>query len=98
MKRFSIFLYGVVSYGLTLGVFVYAIGFIGGFGVPTSLDGAPRTPVGVALAVDLGLLAAFALQHSGMARGGFKRWLTRLIPAAAERSTYVLVSSLAMVA
>lgn len=97
MKRTAIFLYGVACYAVFLGVFVYAIGFIGGFGTPTALDAAPRRPVGVALAIDLALLAAFAVQHSGMARGGFKRWWTRIIPAAAERSTYVLLSSLALV-
>jgi len=98
MKRVAIFLYGVACYAVFLGVFLYAIGFIGGFGTPTSLDAAPRMPFGVALAIDVALLAAFAVQHSGMARGGFKRWWTRIIPAAAERSTYVLLSSLALVA
>jgi protein-S-isoprenylcysteine O-methyltransferase Ste14 len=98
MKRLIILAYGVLSYALFLGVFLYAIGFIGGFGTPTSLDAEPRRPFGVALAIDLALLAAFALQHSGMARQGFKRWWTSIVPAAAERSTYVLASSLALVA
>ncbi len=98
MKRWIIFAYGVASYALFLGVFVYAIGFVGGFGTPTSLDATPTRPLGTALAIDLGSAGAFAVQHSGMARGGFKRWWTRIIPEAAERSTYVLASSLAMVA
>ena len=98
MARVAIFLYGILSYALFFGVFLYGIGFIGGFLVPTALDSAPSRPFGVALAIDLGLLAAFAIQHSGMARPAFKRWWTKVVPEAAERSTYVLFSSLAMVA
>jgi protein-S-isoprenylcysteine O-methyltransferase Ste14 len=98
MSRIGIFIYGLVCYTVSLGVFLYGIGFIGGFLTPTLLDGAPGRPLAEALAIDLGLLAAFAVQHSGMARPAFKRWWTRVIPEAAERSTYVLVSSLAMVA
>ncbi len=98
MSRIAIFLYGITSYLIFFGVFLYAIGFIGGFATPTILDGAPRVPLARALWVDLGLLAAFALQHSGMARPAFKRWWTQVVPEAAERSTYVLFSSLAMVA
>jgi methanethiol S-methyltransferase len=92
------FLYGVLSYGVFLGVFLYAIGFIGGFFTPTTLDGAPRRPLVEALAIDLALLGLFAVQHSVMARPAFKRWWTRIVPEAVERSTYVLLSSLALVA
>lgn len=92
------FLYGIICYGLFLGVFLYAIGFIGGFLTPTTLDGAPKRPLLEALAVDLGLLTLFAVQHSLMARPAFKRWWTRIVPEAVERSTYVLFSSLALVA
>ena len=98
MSRVAIFVYGVVSYLIFFAVFLYAIGFIGGFLTPTQLDGAPRASLGLALTVDLGLLAAFALQHSGMARPAFKRWWTRVVPEEAERSTYVLLSSLALAA
>jgi methanethiol S-methyltransferase len=97
MSRISIFLYGVVSYLVFFVVFLYGIGFIGGFLTPTLLDGIPRTSLAMALTVDLALLAAFALQHSGMARPAFKRWWTKIVPEEAERSTYVLVSSLALV-
>ena len=96
-KVFS-FLYGIASYGVFLAVFVYAIGFVAGVLTPTTLDGVPHASLGRALSVDLGLLAAFALQHSGMARPAFKAWWVRLVPAALERSTYVLFSSLALVA
>ena len=98
MSRVGIFLYGVACYLVFFGVFLYAVGFIGGFITPTTLDGAPRRPFGEALAIDTGLLLAFAVQHSGMARPAFKRWWTRVVPEAAERATYVLVSSLALVA
>jgi protein-S-isoprenylcysteine O-methyltransferase Ste14 len=95
-SRASVLAYGGISYVIFLGTFLYALGFVGGFGVPTSLDAAPSGPFWSALAVNLGLLTLFALQHSVMARAPFKRWLTRWLPAAAERSTYVLLSSAAL--
>jgi protein-S-isoprenylcysteine O-methyltransferase Ste14 len=98
VSRIATLIYGVLCYAVFLGVFIYAIGFVGGFMTPTSLDAAPTRPLIEALAIDLGLLAAFAIQHSGMARPAFKRWWTRIVPEPVERSTYVLVSSLAMVA
>jgi protein-S-isoprenylcysteine O-methyltransferase Ste14 len=97
ISRTMIFIYGVTSYLLTLGVFVYGMGFIAGIAVPTSLDAAPGKPLGAALAIDIGLLGVFAVQHSGMARPGFKRWWTRIVPESAERSTYVLLSSILMI-
>jgi protein-S-isoprenylcysteine O-methyltransferase Ste14 len=96
MHRIGVFVYGVLSYVLFLATFLYAVGFVGGFGVPRSLDSTATGPLGVALAVDLLLLAAFALQHSVMARPAFKAWWTRTVPPPAERSTYVLASSLAL--
>jgi protein-S-isoprenylcysteine O-methyltransferase Ste14 len=98
MSRIGIFAYGVLSYLVFFAVFLYGIGFIGGFLTPTSLDGVPTASLGRALTVDLLLLAAFALQHSGMARPAFKTWWKRFVPEAAERSTYVLLSSLALLA
>ena len=97
MGRIGVFTFGVAAYALFLGVFVYAIGFIGGFLTPTSLDASPTLPLWQAVSIDLGLLAAFAVQHSGMARPAFKRWWTRIVPQPAERSVYVLISSLALV-
>jgi protein-S-isoprenylcysteine O-methyltransferase Ste14 len=78
--------------------FLYALGFVGNLFVPRSIDGVPRTDFTTALLIDLGLLGVFAIQHSLMARPFFKRWFTRLIPEPAERSTYVLFSSLALIA
>lgn len=95
-KRVLVFAYGGICYLVFLATFLYAVGFIGGFGVPTRLDGPGRDPLALALAVDLALLSAFAVQHSVMARQWFKRAWTRLVPPAAERSTYVLFSSLAL--
>src|ERR1051325_9642357 len=97
-KRLTIFLYGVVSYAVFFATFLYAIGFIGNFGVPRTLDSAPGSDFMTSLAIDLGLLALFAAQHSVMARPAFKRWFTRVVPESAERSTYVLFSSLALIA
>jgi protein-S-isoprenylcysteine O-methyltransferase Ste14 len=96
MHRIGVFLYGVVAYACFLATFLYAMGFVGGFGVPRSIDSQAEGPFGVALLVDLLLLGLFALQHSVMARPAFKRWWTRIVPEPAERSTYVLASSLAL--
>jgi protein-S-isoprenylcysteine O-methyltransferase Ste14 len=96
-KRIAFFIYGTLSYVIFLGTFLYAIGFIGNFGVPTTLDGVAAGPLGIALAIDVGLLGLFAMQHSLMARKWFKDWWTRMVPKPLERSTYVLFSSLALI-
>jgi protein-S-isoprenylcysteine O-methyltransferase Ste14 len=97
-KRPIVFLYGLLCYAIFFVTFLYAIGFVGNVYVPRSMDGAVTGGFAASLIVDLALLTGFALQHSVMARPGFKRWWTRLIPEAAERSTYVLASSLALIA
>lgn len=94
MGRILILLHGVVAYALFLAVLLYAMGFVEGRFVPRTIDSGPRSPVGEAIVVDLLLLGLFAVPHSVMARPWFKRRWTRIVPAAAERSTYVLASSL----
>ena len=96
MIRILTLAYGAVSYVMFLLTFLYAIGFLGNVVVPKSLDSGATDPWPTALLIDLGLLSLFAIQHSVMARQGFKRVLTTIIPAAVERSTYVLGSSLAL--
>jgi methanethiol S-methyltransferase len=97
LKRVAIFTYGVVCYAVFFATFLYAVGFIGNLAVPKSMDSPATTPFLKALAIDLLLLGIFAVQHSVMARPWFKRVWTRVVPEPAERSTYVLFSSVALI-
>jgi protein-S-isoprenylcysteine O-methyltransferase Ste14 len=96
MKRLLALVYGLAAYAISLATTLYAVGFIGNLLVPKTLDSEPHAPWAQALLVNLLLLLVFALQHSVMARPGFKRVWTRVVPEPLERSTYVLASSLAL--
>jgi protein-S-isoprenylcysteine O-methyltransferase Ste14 len=96
IKRVLFFIYGAVSYILFLGTFLYAVAFVGGFGVRHVLDAPLNGSIAAALLIDGALLTLFALQHSIMARRWFKERWTLLIPWSIERSTYVLAASAAL--
>ena len=96
IARGFIFIYAILSYGVFALSFLYALGFFANIMVPRSIDIGDVAATSDALVVDIMLLGLFAFQHSLMARPAFKRWWTRIIPPAAERSTYVLLSSLVL--
>ena len=96
MKKILIILYGIVAYIIFLVAFLYAIGFVGNFWVPKGIDSGIETSTTEALLINIALMSLFAVQHSVMARPAFKKWITKYISPAIERSTYVLLSSLAL--
>ncbi len=91
------FAFGIVAYFAFFAVFLYLIGFVGNLYVPISVDRGPVVAPGVAVVFDVLAVAVFGVQHSVMARAGFKAGLTRMVPPVLERSVYVLASSLALV-
>ncbi len=97
MNRQVSFLYGVLCYGLFLAVFLYFIGFTTDVGVPKTVSSGQLGATAPALLIDLALIALFGLQHSIMARSGFKRWLTGFVSPSVERSTYVLATNLVFI-
>ena len=96
MGRFIALLYGILSYLVFFISFLYAIGFVSGLVVPKTIDSGAVGSVPAALVIDLVLMSIFALQHSVMARKQFKAWWTQFVPKSVERSTYVLLASLAL--
>lgn len=96
IKRTLGLIFGVSSYLIFFASFLYAIGFIGNFLVPRTIDGEPQVSLITALLINGGLLTLFALQHSVMARPAFKRWWTQYVPKLLERSAYTLLSSLTL--
>jgi protein-S-isoprenylcysteine O-methyltransferase Ste14 len=97
MGRLLGFLYGLIAYLVFFGTILYAIGFVTGLFVPKTIDTGTVVPLAEALVVNLLLMALFAVQHSVMARKQFKEWWTQYIPRSVERSTYVLLASLALI-
>lgn len=98
MARSIFMLFAIVAYAIFFATFLYLIAFVGNLPwVPVTVDRGPSAPLATAVVLDLALIAMFGLQHSVMARQGFKRASTKIIPLPAERSFYVLSASLVLI-
>ena len=98
MSRAAALVFAIVAYAIFFATFLYLIPFVGDLVlVPRTVDVGPDSPLVAAIAIDVALITLFGLQHSVMARQGFKRWWTQFVPRPAERSVYVLASSLALI-
>jgi protein-S-isoprenylcysteine O-methyltransferase Ste14 len=98
MQRSLNMLFALVAYAIFFATFLYLIAFVGDIAaVPRTVDVGPTAPVAAALAIDIALIALFGVQHSDMARPGFKTWWTRVVPPPAERSVYVLMASAVLI-
>lgn len=97
MGRIIAFVFGVVCYGIFFLTFLYLIGFLANFMVPKGIDSGAQASIVVAALINIGLVVLFGLQHSVMARPGFKAWWTKMVPTSIERSVYVLLSSVVLI-
>ena len=98
MSRILTMIFAMVAYAIFFATFLYLIVFVGDFSfAAVTVDKGPQAPLATAVVVDLALIALFGVQHSVMARQGFKRWWTQVIPTPAERSVYVLMASAALI-
>jgi methanethiol S-methyltransferase len=98
IRKITNFVFGIASYLAFFATLLYFMGWIIGVGVPNTLDAPAAITTWQAIAIDLGLLTLFGLQHSVMARPAFKEWWLQFVPATLERSIYVLCSSIALFA